>query len=151
MLVTSCGAGGPGTSSASPTTTSLPLQKQGLAVGGDVQSRATDVVSVRLTKKQTEEAVYACRKVVEVASTGDGCSGALEDIFDKAVEVSGRCKFDLCCDCKEVRPPRHEDAGHLVLRRDRRSSQGQVTVRLAVVPGMPAGRDQVVKDTAPNR
>ncbi len=105
MLVTSCGAGGPGTSSASPTTTSLPLQKQGLAVGGDVQSRATDVVSVRLTKKQTEELVDACRKVVEVASTGDGCSGALEDIFDKAVEVSGRCKFDLCLTVRKYGRP----------------------------------------------
>ena len=97
MLVTSCGAGGPGTSSASPTSTSLPLQGKGLAVGGDVQSRATDVVSVRLTEEQTEELVEACRKVVDVASTSDGCGGALEETLDRVIRVKKLCrKFDLC-------------------------------------------------------
>jgi hypothetical protein len=107
MLVMSFGACEPDPAAisskrASPSSTSLPLQKRGMAVGGDVQSRATDVVSVRLTKEQTEELVDACRNAVEVASAGDGCGGALEETLDQIIVRKGNLcgKFDLCVKVK---------------------------------------------------
>lgn len=92
-VVASCGDGRSSTSStshspASPISakaTSLPLQPQGLAVGGDVQTRATDVIRVRLTEEQTKILAAACPKTFEVPSTGT-CARALEDLAKWIVE-----------------------------------------------------------------
>jgi hypothetical protein len=54
-------------------TASMPLQAQGLAVGGDVQTRATDVVTMRITREQAQEIAALCDKAVEVATPQDHC------------------------------------------------------------------------------
>jgi len=51
--------------------TSLPLQDQGLVVGGDVQTRATDVVEIGITEEQAKEIARECNKRTEVANAGD--------------------------------------------------------------------------------
>ncbi|TCN35581.1 hypothetical protein EV644_115145 [Kribbella orskensis] len=78
-LVTSCGDSESGTSRTSPIATSLPLQGQGLAIGGDVQTRATDVIRVRLTKEQAKTLAKACKNLIEIASTGD-CPKTIQQI-----------------------------------------------------------------------
>jgi hypothetical protein len=75
IVATSCGTGG----SAKAPTTSLPLQSAGLAVGGDVQSRATDVIEVGITEEQAKQIAKACDKTVEVASGRQVCAEALRE------------------------------------------------------------------------
>jgi hypothetical protein len=50
LLATSCGGGGSGdgTGGSEPASTSLPLQSRGLAIGGDEQTRATDIVELQV-------------------------------------------------------------------------------------------------------
>lgn len=54
LLLTSCGGGG-GANGPEPASTSLPLQSRGLAIGGDEQARATDVVGFELTGGGTRD------------------------------------------------------------------------------------------------
>ena len=91
LTVASCGGGGATPKSesvtsgvtSSPATTSLPLQSMGLAIGGDVQSRATDVVRVAITPQQLAEISRLCDRVVEVAP--DDCGNRIKDVFSAAM------------------------------------------------------------------
>jgi hypothetical protein len=67
------GGGGGGDLTPAAATTSYPLQETGLAVGGDVQTRATDRISVGLTEEQVRTIQDACEETVEIASPGDDC------------------------------------------------------------------------------
>jgi hypothetical protein len=81
FLVVACGGANgssPGTHEAS--TTSLPLQEKALAVGGDVQNRATDVVEAGLTQKQLDEIAQACRDNVGVVASRDNCADGFSTI-----------------------------------------------------------------------
>lgn len=76
----------------SPKTTSFPLQDKGLAVGGDVQSRATDVFTVQLTAQQAKELGEACGKTPDFADAST-CADALR----RAVHMNtGSTRPDLC-------------------------------------------------------
>jgi hypothetical protein len=68
VIITSCGTNG-----SNPATTSYPLQQKGLAVGGDVQSRATDLVARGITEAQAKKIAHACNRTVEVASGKQPC------------------------------------------------------------------------------
>jgi hypothetical protein len=92
LLVASCGGGGsnsanPPTTDPSTPTVSLPLQPGGLAIGGDVQSQATDVLRRGITEEQAREIADACRPAAEIANVPQDC---LETII-RALERSGRC------------------------------------------------------------
>jgi hypothetical protein len=52
-------------------TTSLPLQETALAIGGDVQTRATDLVSVGLTEEQVHEIEAKCKGAAEISPSDD--------------------------------------------------------------------------------
>ncbi len=71
----------PGKAPTSPSSTSLPLQSRGLAIGGDAQTRATEVVSVRITRQQAQELAARCEATVQVASTSDGCGRGMIQSF----------------------------------------------------------------------
>ncbi|WP_131740011.1 hypothetical protein [Actinomadura roseirufa] len=74
----SCGGGG----KAELATTKLPLQPSGLAVGGDVQSKATEVTQTRITDDQLRTIADACRDAVEITDAGeDECSRSVQDQF----------------------------------------------------------------------
>lgn len=89
VIITSCGTSGSNpvttisgsnpVTTVSPVarTTSLPLQSKGLAVGGDVQSRATDVVARGITEEQAKKIADACNSTVEVASGNETCAQAV--------------------------------------------------------------------------
>jgi hypothetical protein len=72
ILVTSCQGDG-----SKPPTTSLPLQSTGLAVGGDVQSKATDVIEVGITEEQAKKIAAACDRTVEIANGDQDCAQAM--------------------------------------------------------------------------
>jgi hypothetical protein len=62
VLVTSCGSDG-----SEPASTSLPLQRRGLAIGGDEQTRATDTVEIQITEAEAREIARLCE------ATGGSC------------------------------------------------------------------------------
>lgn len=76
VLVAACGASGP-----HPAATSLPLQARGLAVGGDVQSLATDVIKTRITEAQAEQIAAACNEAVEIAAVDGDCARVLHSLL----------------------------------------------------------------------
>ena len=72
LVIASCGGGGSGsaistTSRSSISTVSLPLRSSGLPVGGDVQSRATDILKRGITKEQAQRIADACAPAAEIA------------------------------------------------------------------------------------
>lgn len=83
LVIPACGGGGGGSggdanSVPAASTASLPLQEGGLAVGGDVQSRATDVVSGGLTEEQVRHLEEVCRDVAEITpATDKPCPGII--------------------------------------------------------------------------
>ena len=80
LIITSCGTSGSNpVTTVTPVakTTSLPLQAKGLAVGGDVQSRATDVVARSITEAQAKKIADACNSTVEIASGNQTCAEAI--------------------------------------------------------------------------
>jgi hypothetical protein len=101
LTVASCGGGGATSKSesatsgvtSSPATTSLPLQSTGLAIGGDVQSRATDVVRVAITPQQLAEISRLCDRVVEVAA--DDCGNKINDVLVSAKQAD--CPPEAIC------------------------------------------------------
>jgi hypothetical protein len=56
---------------------SLPLQSSGLAVGGDVQSRATDVLKRGITKEQAKLIAKECAPAAEIANVSQECAKAI--------------------------------------------------------------------------
>lgn len=59
-------------------TTPLPLQSNGLAIGGDPQAGATNVTRVSVTKEQAKAIIEACDGVAEIPSAGeDKCTKAM--------------------------------------------------------------------------
>jgi hypothetical protein len=74
LLVTSCGPGG-----SEPPSTSLPLQRRGLAIGGDEQTRATDVAEYQITEEEAREIARACGGTVEVADAAHDCPGIIRN------------------------------------------------------------------------
>jgi hypothetical protein len=77
LVIASCGGGGGGGGSGSTTSTtsrssistvSLPLQSSGLAVGGDVQSQATDVLKRGITKEQAKLIAEKCAPAAEIST-----------------------------------------------------------------------------------
>jgi cell division septation protein DedD len=89
VAMTSCGG------DAEPESTRLPLQEQGLAVGGDIQSQATDVVETQITEEQATQIAEACNEAVEIAGTGeDDCLDIMQLVFDGAGAVC--MHLDLC-------------------------------------------------------
>ena len=81
LLIASCGGGGSGsttTSRSSISTVSLPLQSSGLAVGGDVQSRATYVFKRGITKEQAQLIADKCGQAAEIANVPQDCLQAVE-------------------------------------------------------------------------
>jgi hypothetical protein len=71
--------------SATSAATSLPLQAQALAIGGDVQSRATDVVRVRLSPRQLKALANACKGSVEVATKD--CRETIKEVIKYAMPL----------------------------------------------------------------
>jgi hypothetical protein len=71
--------------SPSPATTSLPMQAQALTIGGDVQSRATDVVRVRLSRQQLKALAKACRGSVEVATKD--CRETIKEVVENGTPL----------------------------------------------------------------
>lgn len=94
LLVTSCGGGGDGggTDGSEPASASLPLQSRGLAIGGDEQTQATDVVEFQITEDEAREIGRLCEATVEVAPSDD-CTEGLGRIIRR-----GRlpCRPHLC-------------------------------------------------------
>jgi hypothetical protein len=78
VAAASCGSGGPAKAPA----TSLPLQSAGLAVGGDVQSRATDVIELGISEEQAKQIAKACDKTVEIASGQQECARVMALVFE---------------------------------------------------------------------
>jgi hypothetical protein len=99
VVATSCGTGGSGKAP----TTSLPLQSAGLAVGGDVQSRATDVIELGITEEQAKQIAEACDKTVEIASGRQECARVMALVFESPhrCQQSGLCVHVL--DVSQVR------------------------------------------------
>jgi hypothetical protein len=91
LLAASCGGGGSSsttsTSNASTPTVSLPLQSTGLAVGGDVQSQATDVLRRGITEEQARQIAEACADAAEIANVPQDCLETIARVF----EQSGLC------------------------------------------------------------
>ena len=87
VIITSCGTSGSNpvtTISPVAKTTSLPLQSKGLAVGGDVQSQATDVVARGITEAQAKKIADACNSTVQVASGNETCAVAIREALAAA-------------------------------------------------------------------
>lgn len=103
LIITSCGTNGSNpatTTSPVARTTSLPLQSKGLAVGGDVQSRATDVVARGITEAQAKKIADACNSTVEVASSNDPCGRA---IAEPLAADSQSCQPEgICLEVRDV-------------------------------------------------
>jgi hypothetical protein len=77
VILTSCGTGGPGPPPATRSaaaTTPLPMQSSGLAVGGDVQSQATDVAARSITEEQAKTIAAACSRTAEIANGDQPCA-----------------------------------------------------------------------------
>jgi hypothetical protein len=72
MLFTGCNSKESDAPLESAATTALPLQQEALVIGGDVQSRATDVFTVQLTPQQAEDLGEVCPKTLELGN-GDSC------------------------------------------------------------------------------
>jgi hypothetical protein len=66
---------------------SLPLQSTGLAVGGDVQSQATDVLRRGITEDQARQIAEACADAAEIANAPQDCAQAIIN----ALKGSGLC------------------------------------------------------------
>jgi hypothetical protein len=93
----------------------MPLQAEGLAVGGDVQTRATDVVTTRITREQAKKIAALCNESVEVVPQ-DQCRPALIELFrDRAVAVPllAPCQPDQFWFCLAVRSLAGSDASKL--------------------------------------
>jgi hypothetical protein len=84
FVLASCGGG-----QSEPTSTSLPLQAKGLAVGGDVQAGATKIARFSITKKQLEAIIKACNEDVVIPAAGaDTCRSTMASaIAESVVEV----------------------------------------------------------------
>jgi hypothetical protein len=103
LLAASCGGGGSdstnSTSNASTPTVSLPLQSTGLAVGGDVQSQATDVLRRGITEEQARQIAEACADAAEIANASQDCLKTITRVF----EQSGLCgKVAFCLEVRDV-------------------------------------------------
>jgi hypothetical protein len=103
LLAVSCGGNGsntnPPTSDPSTSAVSLPLQAGGLAVGGDVQSQATDVLRRGITEEQAREIAEACGRAAEIANVPQNC---LETIA-RVLEQSGLCgRVGFCLEVFDV-------------------------------------------------
>jgi hypothetical protein len=83
-----------------------------LAVGGDVQTRATDVIRVRLTEKQLKALGAACNKFLEVPSTGD-CPETIDDLARRIVHLDfPPCRpFDPCGELRVFADPDQKTLG----------------------------------------
>lgn len=103
LLVASCGGGvpssSPSTSGPSSPTVSLPLQETGLAVGGDVQSQATDVLRRGITEEQAKQIAEACAGAAEIANASQDCALAIIE----AIKRSGLCgRLGFCLEVFDV-------------------------------------------------
>ncbi|GAA3067682.1 hypothetical protein GCM10017600_20320 [Streptosporangium carneum] len=123
LLGVSCGGG-----ESQPATTPLPLQSSGLVVGGDVQSRATDVVEIRLTEKQAQEIVDDCRGAIEIFEGQNPCADSLNSLIEKQggdsreAPPSGerRCRsHGLCLKVYDVSDPDFAEAGFVEITDNR--------------------------------
>jgi hypothetical protein len=94
LLLTSCGGGG-GANGSEAASTSLPLQSRGLAIGGDEQARATDVVEFELTEEEAREIASRCEATVEVA-TPNSCIDAVTGSIPGPSRSSCDRRFRMC-------------------------------------------------------
>jgi hypothetical protein len=99
LVIASCGGGGSG--SANPTaskpsipTVSLPLQSSGLAVGGDVQSRASDVLKRGITREQAQSIADACDHAAEIANGPQTCAQEILRVL-KSSQLCDNSEFCL--------------------------------------------------------
>jgi hypothetical protein len=78
---------------------SLPLQPTGLAVGGDVQSQATDVLRRGITEEQARQIAEACADAAEIANASQDCLQTIMRVF----EQSGLCgRVGFCLEAFDV-------------------------------------------------
>lgn len=83
VLVASCGGGEATSRDPAASKVSLPLQSSGLAVGGDVQSRATDVLERGITEEQAAAIAEACGDAAEIANDGaERCLQIVRQVFE---------------------------------------------------------------------
>lgn len=71
LAATSCGGGDDDDGEVLPVATTLPLQESALAVGGDVQAQAEDVIEVGISQEQLEEIALACRDTQAIPLSED--------------------------------------------------------------------------------
>ena len=98
------GGGDGGDLTPAAATTSYPLQETGLAVGGDVQTRATDRISVGLTEEQVRTIQDACEETVEIASQGDDCLEQAVRLLLREILPSGSLPSGPFSSCGPPRP-----------------------------------------------
>lgn len=92
LLLSGCAGG---SKQPAPGTTRLPLQSSALAIGGDLQSRATDVTESRLTEAELKAIADACGKAVEIpTSEGDPCRRVMEGPHPDVMQC--RPILDIC-------------------------------------------------------
>jgi hypothetical protein len=93
LAATACGADD---EAANAGTTVLPLQESALAVGGDVQADAADVIQLELTQEQLAQLAEVCGEVLEIPlSGGDPCKQLLSGHIDGG--GVGSCRLASIC------------------------------------------------------
>lgn len=143
LLVSACG----GEEGSRPATTHLPLQPSGLAVGGDVQSRATDEAKVAVTEQQVRQIADACRDATELPQASDDpCAVAMREVFHRNRGKPCRAQ-DPCLRAVRTPSARHSLAGYFEITDSRppgRSLCGSGHVCLRVGVSTVRVLDQVV-------
>lgn len=160
LLIASCGDGSESTTSttsrSSVSTVSLPLQPSGLAVGGDVQSRATDVLRRGITKEQAQRIADACRPAAEIANSSNHCTETIIRIIVLVIIDNEplSCEGKLCISVYDVSKLRQLGYdGYVEITDDRPekslcdTTPGNVCLRVGLATS--ALLDQVVAATLP--
>ncbi|GAA4054399.1 hypothetical protein [Actinomadura miaoliensis] len=97
-------------------TTPLPIQPSGLAVGGDVQARATDVAVVRITKGRLGQIADACRAATDLPQVGGACANIIQTTLKENAGTECHPQQDTCVWARGA-PPGATSTGGAQVRR----------------------------------